>query len=298
MGLAFLACVERGPLEAQTVLLARSIRRFGGRFRADPIHAIQPRAGEAIARSTRVALAGLGVDLHSEVLNRDFVSYSVGNKIFASAWAEEALGHDVLVFLDSDTIFTGEPDELDLAGGIDAALRPAHSVGHNSSGPGHPMDPYWRRVYDLFGITDERYVETELGTITRAYFSAGLIAVRRQAGLFRQWKRDFHALTAADCLPESGIARADEIALAVTMLRVMDRVSLLDARYNYLIFKRAQLLPPWDRVPLERLVHVHYRRAFSEPGFLRRVQPPLLPDSDVLAWLESYVPLSDGNEPR
>src|SRR5439155_21712611 len=59
MGLAFLACVERGPLEEQTTLLCRSIRRYGGRFRAAPIYAFQPRAGHDIAPETRRTLEAL-----------------------------------------------------------------------------------------------------------------------------------------------------------------------------------------------------------------------------------------------
>jgi hypothetical protein len=135
-------------------------------------------------------------------------------------------------------------------------------------------------------------VETELGTVTRAYFSAGLIAVRRRAGLFGRWKACFHRLVEAGRLPESGISRADEISLAVTMLGVTTRVKLLDGRYNYLIFRRAQLPPPWDRVHLEDLVHVHYRRTFCERDYLRRLSPPLRPDSPVLAWLEQFLPLA------
>jgi hypothetical protein len=293
MGLAFLACVERGPLEGQTVLLCRSIRHYAGRFRDAPIYAIQTRAGHEIADSTASELDALDVRCVSEDLNRDFAHYPVGNKILACSWAEEALDHDVLVFLDSDTVFTGEPEALHLSEGIDVAVRPAHSVGHNCSGPGHPMDPYWRRVYTQLGVTNERYVETELGTVTRAYFSAGLLAVRRQAGLLRRWESDFRSLVAENCLPESGIARADEIALAAVISRAEERVTLLDGRYNYLIFKRDQLLPPWDRAELDDLIHIHYRRKFAETGFLRRLQPPLSADSPALAWLESFLPLAD-----
>jgi len=293
MAIAFLTCVERGLLEQQTILLCRSLRHFGGRYRHASIYAIQPRAGHDISRATERTLDELGVCHYAAILNSDFAHYPVGNKIFACAWAEQALDQDVFVFLDSDTIFTGEPTSLDLAEGVDAAVRPAHSLGHNCSGPGHPMDPYWRRVYELLGIVDDRYVETEIGTVTRAYFSAGLVAARRRAGLFGQWLLSFRKLNAENCLPESGIARADEIALAVEMIRIMDRVIILDGRYNYLIFKRAQLLPPWDRVELDDLVHVHYRNTFSEDGFLNRLRPPLHPSSGVLAWLESFLPLTN-----
>jgi hypothetical protein len=292
MRLAFIACVERGHLEAQTILLCRSIRRFGGGFRDAAIHTFEPRIGHAIAPATRRVLEELGVVHHVDVLNRSFVDQPVVNKVFACARAEESLDEEVLVFLDSDTVVIGEPDALDLPSGIDVALRPAYSAGLNSSGPGHPMDAYWRGVYEFFGIDNARYVETELGTITRAYYSAGLIAARREAGFFGRWRSIFLELVCIDRLPESGISRADEIALAVAALEAKDRVRSLDGGYNYLIFRRAQLAAPWDRAQLEAVVHVHYRGAFAEPGFLRSLCPPLDANSAVLNWLEQHLPLA------
>ena len=43
--LAFLLCVEAGPLEPQTLLLVRSIRRWAGEYAGNPIHAFRPRVG-------------------------------------------------------------------------------------------------------------------------------------------------------------------------------------------------------------------------------------------------------------
>jgi len=162
----------------------------------------------------------------------------------------------------------------------------------NSTGPADPLDAYWQRVYDLFKLSREPFVETELGRQVRAYFSSGLIAVRRDAGLFRQWRDDFLRLVEADCLPENtGMNRLDEVSLAVTLVRAFERVKILDGRYNYLIFKRAQLAPLWREAQLEELVHVHYRRSFNVPGYLRAVEPPLEPASEIVRWLEQYLPL-------
>ena len=55
--LVFVACVEPGRLEAQTVLLCRSIRRFAGRHRDARIVAVQPRRGGELRPDTRSALA-------------------------------------------------------------------------------------------------------------------------------------------------------------------------------------------------------------------------------------------------
>jgi hypothetical protein len=292
MSVAFIACVERGALEQQTVLLCRSLRRYGGRYARAPFYTFSPRRGHGPGKHTLAALAALGAEHRDEELNREYGDYGYGNKIFASAWAEEQIQADVLVFTDSDTVLTGEPTELDLPAGIDAAARPADSIYMNSTGPADPLDAYWRKVYDLFKLSREPFVETELGRRVRAYFSSGLIAVRRSAGLFRRWRDDFLRLVEADCLPEStGMSRMDEVSLAVTLARAFERVRILDGRYNYLIFKRPQLVPPWRDAQLEELVHVHYRRCFNVPGYLRAVRPPLEPASEIVRWLEQYLPL-------
>jgi hypothetical protein len=292
MTVAFMACVERGTLEQQALLLCRSLRRYGGRYARAPFYTFSPRRGVGPGGRTLAALAALGAEHSDEELNREYGDYGYGNKIFASAWAEEHLREEVLVFLDSDTVMTGEPSELDLPDGIDAAARPADSTFMNSTGPADPLDAYWMKVYDLFKLNREPFVETELGRRVRAYFSSGLVAVRRNAGLFRQWREDFLRLVEADCIPEvAGMSRMDEVSLAVTLVRAFERVRILDGRYNYLIFKRPQLTPHWRDAQLEELVHVHYRRCFQQPGYLRAVEPPLEPASEIVRWLEQYLPL-------
>lgn len=298
MSLAFIACVERGNLENQTKLLCRSIRRYAGRYCNAPIYTFQPRRGTEIDTETRNVLADLGVIHNTEPLNRDFHDYPHGNKIFVCARAEEVLNEDVLVFLDSDTFFTGPPAELDLPAEAVAAIRPADSV-LNSTGPGHTNEDYWTRVCNLSQLESMPFLETEVGRRVRAYFSAGLIAVRRRAGLFREWKSDFTRLVRERCIPEAGgIRRMDEVSLAVTLARVFNRVRILDDRYNYLVEKRDRLRSPWREAQLEELVHVHYRRWFNKPRFLDLLRPRLDPTSEIKQWLEQFLPFEPINERR
>ncbi len=297
MSLAFIVCVERGNLEDQAKLLCRSIRRYGGRFRDAPIYTFQPRRGTAISDQTLTVLEGLSVVHNTEQLNTAFPDYGIGNKIFVCARAEELLGEEVLVFLDTDTIIVAEPVALDLPPGIDAAVRIAYSRWLSSTGPGDPRDPYWPNVYQICGLEKELFLENELapfhesGKKLRAYFSAGLVAVRRRAGLFRQWKADFLRLIEAGHIPAStGIRRMDEVALVAMVARAFDRVQLLDSRYNYLIYKRPEPHFPRRTAQFEQLIHVHYRFWFNHPDFFRLVRPPFDPDSEIVQWLDEYLP--------
>lgn len=298
MSIAFLMCVESGDLEEKAKLLCRSIRRYGGRFAMAPVYSFQPRKGNAPAMKTLNVLDELGVRHSTEVLNRDFHDYPVGNKVFACAHAEETLEEDVLVFLDTDTIITGEPLDFDLTSEIDAAVRPADSV-LNSTGPSHPNDRYWLKLYEAFGLDSQDYVTTELGRRVRSYFSSGLIVVRREARLFTQWKTDFLKLIDFGHLPPpemsgeaaAGIRRADEVSLIVTLTRCIERVKLLDGRYNYLIYRRPFLKDGWEQAQLGEILHVHYRFWFNRPGFLRLIRPAFDEASDVVKWLSRFLPL-------
>lgn len=290
--LAFLLCVEGGRLEEEALLLCRSIRRSGGRYQGAAIHTFQPRRGHSIGAATRTALEELGAVHHTEVLNDELPALGTLNKVFVCARAEEVLSEDVLVFLDSDTVLVGEPGDLDLPAGVDAAVRPAESVALNSSGPDDPRDGYWRELFRLLDLRGRPFVETELGNRVRAFFSAGLVAVRRGAGLFRSWLADFWRLVRRPHVPEGCMHRMDEVALAATLLRVFDRVRVLDGRYNYLIYRRSRMPAPWREVGLDRLVHLHYRQCFHAPGYLRTLDPPFDPAGETFQWLERQLPLA------
>ena len=292
--IAFVACVERGPLEEKALLLCRSIRRFAGRHADAHIYTFQPRAGTTISRETAAQLADLGVHHSTERLNTGFAHYAISNKIFASARAEELASDDVVVFLDSDTVIVNEPRALELSDGVDAAVRPVdmHRTVRepdddadpfwqtrfrrvSSFGPGDPLDDYWLRMYELLSIEPRPFLETTCSRQRiRAYFNSGLIAVRRTAGLFAQWRDDFLRLMGARHVPPGRpLHYMDQVSLAATLTRVWDRVAIPDGRYNYPLPGRDSLREPWRSMPLEELVHIHYNGMFDTVS--RWLEPPL-----------------------
>jgi hypothetical protein len=307
----FVACVEEGALEQKARLLVHSIRRFGGRWRDAPIHTFAPRAGRAIGDATRAIFDAHGVVHHDELLNAGFDDYGVGNKIFASARAEELASEDVVVFLDTDTVILSEPAALALQDGIDAAVRPVEFHRWNeppdgdprwqtrhrrasSAGDGDPSDDYWLRMYALCGVDARPFVETSCDRVRiRAYANSGLVAARRTAGLFTQWRRDFLTLADAGHRPQGDMHYMDQLSLAVTLARAWDRVQLLDGRYNYPLVGRPLLAEPLRSAQLDQLVHVHYNRYFHVDGFLAALEPPLEHDGEVAGWLQQHLPLPE-----
>lgn len=299
MNIAFIACAEKGYLEDQVVLLCRSIRRFTGRYASSSIYTFQPREGMEISHDTLNLLKGMNVNHITEPINRLYPNYPIGNKIFVCAWAEKNLTEDVLVFLDSDTMFCNEPEAFDLSDNTIVAIRPVDKKGRGSRGEDDMNDSYWQTLYELCGIQDRPFIRTTIDQdYIRAYFNAGLIVCRRSSGIFQRWKRFFLTLMEASHIPtkaakkELVLNNMDQLSLSASISDRMDSVKILDERYNYPLPLRSINKSDMSTAQLSSLIHIHYHRWFRKPNFLRLLQPPLDPSDEIFSWIESYLPLN------
>ena len=71
-------------------------------------------------------LEGLGVQVHRFEVPEDALKFPFGGKVYAAAAAESLASNqaDILVWMDSDTIFTGEPAEFLLGENVSLGYRP------------------------------------------------------------------------------------------------------------------------------------------------------------------------------
>ena len=292
MSVAFLLCVERGRLESQTLLCVESLREFGGGLADVPVHAFAPRPGHEPAKETLDALAGYGVNYVAEPLNTQVGDLPHTNKVFVSAWAEENVDAEVLVFTDSDTVFLGEPAEL-RAGDWDAAARPVGAVNKGSTGPGHRNEDDWQTLYDVLDVSARPFVETVVGRErVRAYFNAGLVALRRATGRGVAWRDATLRLLDSSVAARPPMRRQiDQLALAGVLADRMDRVKVLPDTYSYPLPKRIKLPAEMQALDLPDLVHVHGHRWLHKPGLLDEVHPPLDAASAPYRWLSERLPL-------
>jgi hypothetical protein len=293
VSLRFVLCVERGRLEGEALLLCESIRRFAGRLAHAPISAYRPRAGDPLADATYAALDDLDVELVEEPLNRESASYGIANKLYSSRHAEANSTEDVLVMVDSDSVFLAEPSELELSPEFDIAARPVGRVGNASRGPGHRNEAYWQRLYEMTGVRERPWVRTSVDRKRiRGYWNSGLVATRREAGLMREWAEVFEYLVRERHSPREGlIDELDQVALAVVISRRPERLRRLPGPYNYRITRRAMHSEKHRGLDLSELVHVHYMRSFYIEGFLERLEPPVRRDTEQFRWLSERLPL-------
>jgi len=278
----FVLCIEANAICAQALLLAESIRRWGGRHRDAPILAYAPRPGLGVDAATRARLAALRVEYIDLPLNTACPEYGSANRVFAAAHAERHAQSDFLIVLDSDTVFLDEPA---LPAAFDALVRPVDAKGSASAGPGDPFDPYWQSLAALAGMPLDRlpFVHaTATGECVRASYNGGLVVVRRALGLMRRWAALFEQSARAGQRPyrDSGhdvfastghVGRAasewwgsNQAALALTLWQGAARVGEYSPAYNLPLHFVANddgiVATRWRAA---RPVHVHYHWLFA-----------------------------------
>jgi hypothetical protein len=288
--LAFLIRVADGPLAAQSELFVESLRTWGGGLSETPVYAFTS-PDDAPGRETVERLEGLGathVDLDLSGRRRD---PPVLNKVYVCAWAERELDFETLVFSDTDTVILNEPRELVEGRWIAAAKPVGSSRAGGQKGPGKRNERFWRRMYAELGVRSEPWVTSVVDRKRiRAYWNTGLVAARRDAGLFATWEQALERLYAKDVVFRKPVLM-EQLAWSAITADHHDRIWELPDPYNYPLPKRRFLPEEMQALDLPDLTHVHLHRWAHLPGFLTEVMPPLDPDSDRYRWLDERLPL-------
>jgi hypothetical protein len=291
--LAFLIRVAAGPLAAQSELFVESLRRWGGGLSGAPVYAFtspdDAPGSETIGRLE--ALGATHVDLDLSGRHRD---PPVLNKVYVCAWAERELDHRTLAFSDTDTVILNEPRELVEGEWIVAAKPVGSSRSGGSKGPGKRNERFWQRMYRELGVRSEPWVTSVVDRKRiRAYWNTGLVAARREAGLFGTWERALERLFAKDLVFRKPVLM-EQLAWSAVTADHHERIWELPDPYNYPLPKRRFLPDHMQALDLPDLTHVHLHKWAHLPGFLTEVLPPLDPTTDRYRWLTERLPL----EPR
>jgi len=280
----FVACIEGGVLEAQALLLFESIRQYAGRFRDCPIYALSPRSGHSISESTRDQLDKLRVAYIEKILNTECREYGSANRVAAAAYIEKMYPHEILVILDSDTLFLREPDKILLPADVEVAVRPVDVKGMCTDGPADPFDRYWRDLCRCCGVDYEEIPWTASFVDHRrikASYNGGLVIVRGKLGILQRWAEFFFASVREGLQPytqdrrfRSGVSWIDstasrlwgsnQAALSLAIWSSTRRVQELPPTYNYPLTLHDQIDPATADAVFAHLVHVHYHWFLGE----------------------------------
>jgi len=238
---------DAGSLQ-NVLLMAESIRTFGGRYKDAPIWAYMPPNLAEQEVATIESLEALGVEARPSKTLEDALGFYYAQKVFASVRAEADARDfaEILAWLDEDTIMLREPAEFMLPEGKALGYRP---VMHKNIGNlfNEPVDEFWGRVFELLAVPDSTFfpmVTPADGDTLRPYFNAGCMVVRPRQGLMSHWLRCFIRLYRDPVLVEmcnSDIKRRifmHQAALTGAILTRLDRDEMIEfsPRINYPIF--------------------------------------------------------------
>src|SRR4051812_9237480 len=146
--LTFVTCIESGFLEPMVILLAESIRTWGGALKDSPIVAYTPRIGAPLCRSTQQRFRELDVDHRRIRGHNEYPFYNFFNKPLAVATAEEEVETDQIAWIDGDMLCVGDLEGLLLDADHDVAACPCDSYP-GTTGPGSDHEAYWRAICEL-----------------------------------------------------------------------------------------------------------------------------------------------------
>ena len=293
----FYTCIESGRLEPEVVLMAQTLRAFGGRFAECPVLAIQPRSGPPIARATQRALEQLQVRVLRQPAPHRFDWLGFTCKPMAAVIADTAATTRYIAWLDGDVLVAAEPAALEapVHEYVDV-LGCVEELGPVSSGPGDRFEPFWAALAQGDGLHVDDLPLVRHGPSGRAlrlHLNSGVFRFRRGGGFAQRYLELFERLLALRVVPrdDPSIFLHEQIIFSVAAATWRGRFGLLDPLYNFHAEPMYEAL--YDPDHYRRAVLLHWHGSLRMPGFDRVFRARLreqLPD--LASLVESRLPLA------
>jgi hypothetical protein len=293
--LVFAVFAEDREQLGHALILTESVRTYAGSHHDAPVWVYVPRGLAESEPALAGRLAARKAELRASEAPEDALAFPLSRKVFAAAQAESAaVGRgEVLVWMDEDTIVLREPREFRLAKGVSLAYRP---VMHNRTGSlyDRPADVFWARVYQTLSVPESAIfpmVTPADSQTIRAYFNAGLLVVRPERGILRQWAVGFPLLYGDTAIVR--MCRQDRVKalfLHQTALvgAVLNRVKRTEMRelprgYNFPLFFKAMYGARREFDSIAGVVTLRYDAYFQNPApdWGRKLKGP----PETIAWL-------------
>ena len=284
--------------ETNSLLLAESIRSFGGALSRAQIWYFVPDYGEPLSEDTRDRLLALGVTLTPFEIETEVARFPFTGDAEAAALAESrALGRaDFLAWLSPNTLVLRESRGFLLPDSKFLGYRPVHHTNVGSR-YGEPLDPFWTLIYSLCGVPEDRvfpmrtHVDSE---VLRPYFNAGCHATRPGRGLLRAWRDAFLGVYNEPALLELySENRAYEVFVhqavftgVVLAACSLDKILELPGEYNYPLHLHGEDITEHRPSSLEELVTVRHEGFYADPDWAGK-----MPAGEPLKrWIAERLP--------
>lgn len=219
-------CVEFGRLEEQTVLMVRSLRKFGGAFANVPVIAVIGRYGAPLRQATVAELQRLGVTLvRARASDNPATWLNYANKIAAVVAADREATTSQIAWFDSDMFVLKEPSNILLGEGEAVAAQCHHLPPAVLEGDSAHIG-YWNHVCALYGVDFKDVPWTRAADhlpLQKLNFTSGLFTWRRGSGFAQRYAEAVRKLLGARIAQATGeFFTADQVVF--TPLVVRDRM--------------------------------------------------------------------------
>jgi hypothetical protein len=286
------ACLAGTDAQARhALLIAQSLRAFGGSLAGSPVMALVP-LGSVPGAELEAGMRACGVTAVpyalAEPLNAVLLAERAAGAAQAEAEAQEIAR--CLVWLDSDSLIVREPIGLHIPPEARIGCRPVDLQLIGSPWEEKP-DAFWEAIYEGCGVERNRIFRvstTVEGRAVRAYFNAGCLVVRPEARLLRRWQAAILTLVGRDefrALSGREGLFFHQAVLAGTLLSTLrqDEIAELPPTVSYPLHLHGRV--PKERRPasLRDVESCRYESVFDHEDWASRV--PV--DEGLHAWLEA-----------
>ena len=282
---------------AEALLLARSLRQFGGGMADNTIGVLVLDTGDDVGGQIEADFHSLAVRLIPFSLSDEAHGFPFAGKVFAAAkaeaWAEGANSN--LIWMDRDSLILQEPFTLPLPQGKLVGYRP---VDHMLIGSPYdsPLDDFWELVYRLCAVPTER-VFPMIASVDenriRPYFNAGMLVVKPEHRLLRSWAGNFERLYDASSFKpfydQDVLYRIffHQAILAGTILAMYDQTEIYALPYliNYPLHMHTIYPAALRPARMNDLLSCRTDTFFQNPGW----QDDILIDEPLKSWLLEFL---------
>jgi hypothetical protein len=290
--LAFGCLAAPGAQARHALLLAQSLRAFGGGYAGSPMLALIP-PGEPIDPAIASQMKSLEVQPVGYALDPALGAVPLAERAAGAAQAEataEGMAC-MLVWLDSDSLILREPAGLKIGEGARIGCRPVDLTLIGSPWEEAP-DAYWEMIFAGCGVDRNAIfpVRTTVeGQAIRAYFNAGCLVVRPEVGLLLHWRDAIVRLAeAAAFVGLSGRQRLffHQAVLAGTVLAAarQEEITELPPSVSFPLHLHDRVPPERRPASLREVETCRYESVFDLEDWTSRV--PVV-DADLRSWLEA-----------
>jgi len=288
----FVTIATPGTGALQALLLAKSIRDFGGTVASEPIWVLIPDGGKRMSRSIATEFESLGVRLLPFPVESGFRDVPFAVKAAGGAHAETLADTDLLIWLDPDTVIVNGAGELLIDDAHSLGYRPVHHrlIGMDADAP---MDEFWDVILKACGVPEDGLFRmyTNVGERIKAYFNAGVFVVRPERGLLQKWFEMLMSLSREPTINQ--FCRTEPLyelflhqaVWTAILLRHLERSEMaeLTPAVNYPLNLHSQIPAGRRALSLQRLTAVRTENLLLDPEW--QEQLPLL--GPLVPWLET-----------